>query len=265
MSLRCLQLVVIFSPWLSLGCAAEAPNFKRDLMAHSVPPPTAAARAEEYHVRCPDVLHVSVPVKGFDERLEIAPDGRIRLNGVGRLRVEGLTLDGVRKSVADALEVSVNNVHVRVVEYKSQHIYVFGQVAGLQRAVPYQGPEPVSRFLQRIGGITADAASDEVYVVRPHIGSGKPPEVFHIKLRDIVAGRDQSTNIRLQPFDEVHIGESRKCAVDKCVPTLLQPAFEIACSVCRSFSTAKERAGAKRRRQRRQLRQQEREALVRAK
>jgi protein involved in polysaccharide export with SLBB domain len=219
------------------GCAAEQPHFDRALMSE----PGAQERNREipghYLVQCPDVLVLHVDRHGeLEGSRPVGPDGRIDLGRLGQLRVEGQTLPEISRSIAEVAGVDQADVIVRVGEYRSQHVYLYGQVKGLQRAVEYRGQETVLDLLQRVGGITPDGASNEVYVVRPHIEEGKPPEVYKIDLRAIVNEDDQRTNVRLMPFDEIHIGETRKSMLEKCVPPYFQPMFELCCGLARHWS-----------------------------
>jgi hypothetical protein len=108
---------------------------------------------------------------------------------------------------------------------------------GLQRAVAYQGPETVIDLLQRLGGITPGAAPDEVYVVRSHVSEGKPPEVFRVDLHNILVQHDNRTNIPLQPFDQVFVGETRQSIFEHCVPPWLRPFYESICGMRRPASS----------------------------
>jgi protein involved in polysaccharide export with SLBB domain len=135
--------------------------------------------------------------------------------------------------LAASLKLPPEAIRVRVVEFQSQQIYLFGEVIDLPRAVPYQGPETVLDLLQRVGGITPGAAPGDVQVVRTHISEGRPPEVFHVNLRAIVANQDQRTNVRLQPYDRVHVGQTRKACLEKCVPPWLRPAYQFLCGLRR--------------------------------
>jgi protein involved in polysaccharide export with SLBB domain len=128
--------------------------------------------------------------------------------------------------VAAAAEVAPAAVHVRVAEYNSQQVYLFGEVIGLHRAVPYRGPETVLDLLQRAGGLTPEAAAGDVHVIRAHVIDGRRPEVFHIDLRAITLKKDESSNVRLQPFDQVYVGQTRQAVLDRCLPPWLRPAYQ---------------------------------------
>ncbi len=156
----------------------------------------------------------------------IGLDGRLGLERLGRPRVEGQTAQEVTQTVATAVGVDPEAVHVRVVAYSSQQIYLFGEVFGLHRAVPYQGPETVLDLLQRVGGVTAGAAPGDIYVIRSHVADGHDPEMFHIDLQAITLKKDDSTNVRLQPFDQVYVGQTRQAVIDRCMPPWLRPAYQ---------------------------------------
>jgi len=225
-------------PWLLLGllagCAASKPQVDKALMADRGTPSRNEGVAEQYTVRSPDVLEL--PVAHRPElcgRHAVSLDGRIDLGNLGRLRVEGLTVSEITRLVSEVAAVPPNGVQVRVVEYNSQQVYLCGEGNGLQRAVAYQGPETVLDLLQRVGGITPGAAPRDVSVVRSHVAEGRTPEVLHVDLQSIVLKKDQRTNLRLQPFDQIYIGETRRSSLEKCVPPCLRPLYKAICGLSR--------------------------------
>jgi protein involved in polysaccharide export with SLBB domain len=124
-------------------------------------------------------------------------------------------------------------VRVRVAEFNSQQLYLFGEVAGLQRAVAYQGPETVLDLLQRVGGITPGASLGDIEVVRTHVADGKAPEVFHVDLAAIVLKHDQHSNPRLEPFDQVYVGQSRRSSLTCSLPPWVRPVYKRVCGMSR--------------------------------
>jgi protein involved in polysaccharide export with SLBB domain len=188
-------------------------SHRTDLMSH-------------YVVRCPDVVSIHVdgrPACSGDRTIE--PDGRVHIDEKTALRIDGMTAPEAARSVADLLRVEPMRVTVNVTEYRSQHLYVFGEANGLEQAVAYRGPETVLDLLQRVGGITTGAAPRDVQVVRSHVADGKAPEVFQVDLADIVLGREQRTNITLQPYDKVYIGQTQRCKLSKCLPPWARSMF----------------------------------------
>jgi polysaccharide biosynthesis/export protein len=216
--------------WLGLclaaGCALGQPHLDRALQADLSAGAQPEGVAECYTVHYPDVLEIQVSGRPtLTGRKPVGLDGRLDLgDGVPR-PVEGRTVPDIARLVTEATGVAPGQVHVRVAEFNSQFVYLSGQGVGLQRAVAYQGPETVLDLLRRTGGLLPGAAPDEVYVIRPHIAEDRQPEVFHIKLHDIFAKKDVHSNLRLEPFDQVNIGETRQSSLEKCVPPCLRPVY----------------------------------------
>jgi polysaccharide biosynthesis/export protein len=257
---------------LLVGCASGPPRFDQSLMADQGAAERNQGVIQAYHVFCPDVLEIRIAGQpDLSGWRAIDAEGRIDLGRLGKLRVEGRSLSQVVQLFSEETGISATQIQVRVAEYNSQQIYLFGQVMPVnegrerkdeggrmkdepgsgkfhpssfiphlssQRAVPYRGPETVLDLLQRVGGITPGAAPSDVHVIRSRLAENKPPEVFHIDLRAIVINQDQSTNLRLQPFDQVFVGEANRSSLEKCIPPFLRPAYEKLCGIRRpgSFS-----------------------------
>lgn len=224
----------------SFGCASSPPGLDRALIADPVPLAHEQEVARHYRISCPDLLVLTVEERpDLSGRRRVNPDGRIDLAPLGRLRVEGQSPDEVGRDVARAAGVPEQMVRVQVAEYRSQQVYLFGQFNGLQRAVPYRGEETVFDLLRRVGGIAPGAEPTEIYVLRSNIAEGKRPEVFPVDLRAIVLKGDQRTNLRLEPGDQVFIGETRTSSLKKCVPPFLLPLYESLCGLYRPAGTSR--------------------------
>jgi protein involved in polysaccharide export with SLBB domain len=204
---------------LLTGCCLGRPHLDEALLADPGRDARNQGVAYLYRVGCPDVLEVTVPGRPeLAGRYTVKADGRIDLGPLGRVRVDGLRLPEIAARLAEPLGVPPETIRIRVVEYNSQQVYLVGEVAGLQRAVSYQGPETVLDLLQRTGGITPGAAPGEVHVIRAGVAEGQTPAVFHVDLQAVVLKQDQRTNLRLQPFDQLYVGESRQSCVARCMP-----------------------------------------------
>jgi len=209
------------------GCALNRSHLDRALMAGAGAPVRNEGVAEDYTVACPDVIELMAGARAeFNGPRAVGPDGSVDLGSLGRLRVEGARLSEVARRVAIRAGVSPNQVHVRVAEHNSQQIYLIGEVTGFQRAVAYCGPETVLDVLQRTGGLTPGAEPEPVYVIRSRVADGRPPEVVHVDLPAILMKKDERSNIRLQPFDQVFVGETRQSIVDRCIPPFMRPVYQ---------------------------------------
>lgn len=198
------------------GCAKDRVLIEKNLLAQSA---DGIEVAKSYRVACPDVIELDIAQRPeFAGRYEITSEGRINLGEYGNLRVQGRTPVEIIKLVAGETGVSETSMRIRISEFRSQHVLLIGEVNGQQRSVPYCGPETVLELLQRAGGITRGAAPDDVYVIRPHVGDNQRPEIFHVDLKACVLDHDHRTNLRILPFDQVFVGETRRAKISKAVP-----------------------------------------------
>ncbi len=215
--------ILPFSLLLLVGCAAGRGHSDATVQSSRSAGSTAHDVPEQYRVSCPDSLHFAVGVSPpLDARVRI--DGRVDLPTLGEVRVEGLTCTEIEQRIASAANLPASAVHVRVGDFRSQQIYIFGEVNGLQRAVPYQGQESVMELLRRVGGLSDGAEPNDVTVVRSHVADGRPPELFPVHLD--AETRDRGANLKLEPFDQVYIGETRQSSIRKCLPPWLRPLYE---------------------------------------
>jgi protein involved in polysaccharide export with SLBB domain len=219
-------LVLVGALALLAGCAHPKP------LDQELSPPPAAGRPDpavlaRYQVGCPDVLELeTVNRPDLTGLRPVGADGRIDLGLAGRVRVEGMTAAEVARCVAREVEVPATAVTVRVAEHNSQKVYLYGEVSGMQRPVAYVGPEPVLDLLRRAGGVTEGAAVGNVQVIRPHVIDGGSPEVFRVDVEAVLHGRDTTSNVLVEPFDQVHVGQSQKKRVEKVVAPCLRPLYE---------------------------------------
>jgi protein involved in polysaccharide export with SLBB domain len=219
---RTLGLCLVFLA----GCATDRSELDRALQPAPGPEPSREA-ISGYVLGFPD--KIDLRVDGQPDLAGIRPiaaDGRIDLANFGQPRVESKTLMEAAAVVAGALGVSPDRVHLRVSEFNSQQVYLFGQVIGLQRALPYRGPETVPELLRRAGGVTSGAELQEVFVVRDRIIEGRPPQVFHLNGQDLLKNPEPGTSLRLQPYDQVFIGEAHRAKLARCFAPCLRPLFE---------------------------------------
>ncbi len=216
--------VVLLLPFCTGCLLADRFHVEKNLMK---PKPTVGQVENVldcYRMGCPDVVEVRMSGRpDLHFRAKVNPDGRLSVPLLGNPRVEGKTIAEITTQIARFVGLPSSQVFVNVVEYNSRQVFLFGQISGSHRSLPYKGPETVLSLLQRAGGITPGAEPGDVYVVRSNLAKASRPEVFHVHLRDIAIKKDYSTNIRIQPFDQIHIGETRQALVERCIPPWLRP------------------------------------------
>jgi protein involved in polysaccharide export with SLBB domain len=194
---------------LPAGCQLGRAELNRTLLADRTPAAHTHNHEAGYQVRCPDVIEFTIPGKSaWSGPRPVHADGRVVFAEGIAFPVDGQTPPEIAGRLGGWLHVPARQIQVKVVEYRSQELFLLSPGSEVQQAIPYHGPETVIDLLQRVGGLPANAEADEIRIVRPHVADGKPPEVFTVNLRAILVDHDQQTNIRLEPSDQIHIGVS---------------------------------------------------------
>ncbi|MEC4559949.1 polysaccharide biosynthesis/export family protein [Pseudomonas inefficax] len=147
-----------------------------------------------------DVVMVSVwQEDSLRQEATVLPDGSITFPLAGRIDVAGLDVTAVEKQVATKLEKFLPdpNVSVVVKSIAGNLVYVQGKVIK-PGPVQMAGPTAVLQALSMSGGLDKFADESEIKVVR---GTGASQKILPVRYRDLVSGRDMSTNIQLQAGD----------------------------------------------------------------
>ncbi|MBY0455939.1 MAG: hypothetical protein K2V38_01230 [Gemmataceae bacterium] len=215
---------------LGVGCA-DTQLLRRACPAPADPtgPHLAGERPAplaEYRVGCPDVLAVR-----FLDRPErdavgvVAVDGRLPLPEPGDVRADGRTLAEIKADLATQAGCDPSRVEVTLEAARSAKVVVYGPIRGRARVVAYQGPEPVLDFLKRVGGLPPGSKLNQVYVIRPNVTAAARTQVFRVDVPAVLLDGDPRTNVRLQPDDQVYIGETRLSRLSRLLPDWLGTAY----------------------------------------
>lgn len=215
--------IAALMPLLTVGClgARSAGTTPCDGVVRS-----SAASATAYTIGCPDVLAVRFADSPQHDCLcSVDLDGRLPLSDAVRPRVEGGSPDDARRAVAAAVGCDPTRVSVTVADARTGRVYLFGPEQNRQRVVPHIGAERLVDFLHRSGCSAAGCADwRDVCVVRPNVASGGDPQVFRVDLRAVSAG-DHTTNVTLEPGDQVYVGETRRSSFSRLLPDWLKPGY----------------------------------------
>lgn len=151
----------------AMGCGVNAERLKAFLQE-----PRSPVSGTEYRVLPPDVLQISsikVPdINNF--KVEVRPDGKINLPLLGEVAVAGNTpqeIEAVLMAKSREFYEEVDAT-VQVAEFRSQKIYVFGQVTR-PGPLPWTGTDTVIDVLAQVQPMPT-AWPERIRVVR-----GRPP------------------------------------------------------------------------------------------
>ena len=207
---------------LIAAVAGAAPAFAQGAPAApaSVAAPKPAAPAAQietdYVVGPQDVLNVRIfGEEKLSGRIRIDSDGSFPFEYLGRVKAEGMTTSQIEAFLAKALgDGYLRNpqVSVEVVEYRSQSVFVTGEVRSPNKySLP--GNSTLMDVLTLAGSVTANAGN---WVQITHarqggemLGPAASAEYdMRVNLRDIQTGKAQ--NIKMRDGDTIYVPKSER-------------------------------------------------------
>jgi hypothetical protein len=75
--------------------------------------------------------------------------------------------------------------------------------------------------------LTKDGAPTQLRVVRNSSVPGAPPRVYRVDLQAILLHGDNSSNLVVEPYDEIYVPESKQARMGKCFHPLLQKCWKL--------------------------------------
>ena len=162
----------------------------------------AAETSSIYQLRQGDEVMVSVwKEEALQKQVIVLPDGSITLPLVGRVEVAGLTTPEVEKKITDKLKryMSEPVVTVVIAGINGNKAYIMGKVVK-PGSIILSGPITVLQAISVAGGFDKFADEGGIKVIR---SKTEGQETLAVRYKDVVSGRDTSTNIQLRAGDTV--------------------------------------------------------------
>ena len=167
-----------------------------------------------------DLLKIQVEVSGeietaLSREYKVDTDGTINVSLLGRVLVEGKTVNEIEQELKKALEngfIQRAQVSVQVTEYRSRTIFILGEV---RNPAPYQinGEVTLIEAIARAQSFTANAG-DEVILSRKKslkAGSTDEVELLRVNREDLTLARPGSGyDILLQDGDTISVPPAKK-------------------------------------------------------
>jgi len=209
------------------GCATERAT-QAPLLTSVNAGRAGAETAGEYRLGCPDIVELRFTRNPeWNAIASVGVDGRLPLGKLGEVVAGGLTLLELRESIAKLGGLPVEEITAMLYEARSKYLTVFGPERNRQQNIVYCGPERVLDLLRRSRALQPGCSDPrELAVVRSNVAVGAPAEVIRVDLESIVERGDDSTNIVLQPGDQIHVGELRRSSLYRLLPEWLKPTYQ---------------------------------------
>lgn len=160
----------------------------------------AADTADTYHLRPGDTVMISVWREDTLQRqVLVLPDGSITFPLIGRVVVSGLSTPEVEQKLIQKLKDFFPDpiVTVVIVGIDGHRAFVTGKVVH-PGALIINGPISVLQAISLSGGFDRFADESGIKLVR---ASDKGQEVMQINYKEIISGKNMSTNYQLQAGD----------------------------------------------------------------
>ena len=135
---------------------------------------------------------------------QVAQDGTINFPLIGTIAVDGKTATEIEQDIQTRLAdgyLKNPSVSVRVTEYRSKKVSVFGQVRS-PGTFPFSENMSVVEAISRAGGFTGMAKKNSVRITRHEEGTTRR---IQVAVEDIGQGR--APNFLLRPGDVVFVPE----------------------------------------------------------
>lgn len=135
----------------------------------------------------------------LQRQLVVLPDGSVTFPLIGRVEVAGLSAAEVERQITLKLKVYFPDplVSVSVVGIEGNRAYVTGKVMHPGPLI-IRGPLTVIQAISLVGGLDRFANENGIIVVR-ELPAGQ--EIFPVNYKDIISGKNMSTNVRLNAGD----------------------------------------------------------------
>ena len=162
----------------------------------------AADNAGSYQLHQGDTVMVSVwREDALQKQVIVLPDGSITLPLVGRIEVAGLSTPEVEQRITEKLKKYLPNpvVTIVIVGIDGNRAYVIGKV-NKPGPLLISGPLTVLQAISTAGGFDKFADEGGIKVIRT---KAEGQEIFTVRYKDIISGKDMSTNIQLKVGDTI--------------------------------------------------------------
>lgn len=135
----------------------------------------------------------------------VAEDGTIFYPYAGIIKVTGLTVREVRDILAQRLASYIEKVQldVRVVSFRSQRVYVVGEVANPGLLEITDVPMDMLLAVNRSGGFTEEADHSQILLTR----NGT---TYRVDLQALYEEAATSQNVRLEPGDIINVPDRQR-------------------------------------------------------
>lgn len=187
--------------------------------------PGLQERNSRYRLRRGDSFDVDFEVSPeFNQTVAVEPDGYVALKGVGSIFVEGQTVPELTQTVKAAYAKILHDpiITIALKDFDKPSFIAAGQVAKPGK-YDLRGPLTVTEAVAIAGGFNDSAKHSQVVLFRP--ASKGMFETKLINVKKLLASRNLSEDVYLQPGDLVYVPKSALSTIRRYMPNTSMGAF----------------------------------------
>jgi polysaccharide biosynthesis/export protein len=207
--------------------AGSAPSDGSSLVsaAPSASTPGLQQRNPRYKLRKGDSFDVDFAMTPeFNQVIAVQPDGYITLKAIGSMYVEGQTVPELTQTLTNAYTKILHDpvIAVSLKDFEKPYFIASGQVA---RPGKYdlRGDLTVTEAVAIAGGFDDKSKHSQVVLFHPVPTGGFEAKVINVK--KLMASKDMSEDIRLQPGDMLFVPQNSLSKIKPFLPSSSVSAF----------------------------------------
>jgi len=193
--------------------------------APSASTPGLQQRNPRYKLRKGDSFDVDFAMTPeFNQAIAVQPDGYITLRAIGSMYVEGQTVPELTQTLTNAYTKILHDpvIAVSLKDFERPYFIASGQVA---RPGKYdlRGDLTVTEAVAIAGGFDEKSKHSQVVLFHPVPTGGFEAKVINVK--KLMASKDMSEDIRLQPGDMLFVPQNSLSKIKPFLPSSSVSAF----------------------------------------
>jgi polysaccharide export outer membrane protein len=176
-------------------------------------------RNPRYHLRKGDSFDLEMAFSPeFNQTVAVQPDGYVTLKGVGSIFVEGQTVPELTETLKAVYSKTLHDpvITIALKGFETPYFIAAGQVSKPGK-YDLRSDLTVTEAVAIAGGFNDKAKHSQVVLFRPARGGGYEAKLLNIK--KLLASRNLSEDIELQPGDMVYVPQSAFSRIRPFLPT----------------------------------------------
>ena len=198
----------------------------------SIPAGTSASATPQLHERNPryqlrkgDTFDLDFELSPeFNQTVAVEPDGYVTLKGVGSIFVEGQTVPELTETVKTAYAKILHDpvIAITLKDFEKPYFIASGQV-GKPGKYDLRSDLTVTEAVAIAGGFNDKSKHSQVVLFRPAPGGGYEAKLINVK--KLLASRNLSEDIHLQPGDMLYVPQNAFSKIRPFLPTSSMGAY----------------------------------------